>query len=243
MISVCLASYNGEKYIKEQLDSILSQLSDEDELIVSDDCSIDSTPEILSSFAEQYPILRIVKGPGKGVIKNFEYAISLSKGELLFLSDQDDIWCSSKVSRVKEAFSSSGENCMLVLHDAEIVDEDAQRTGQTLFEFRNSRQGLLRCLWKNPYVGCCMAIRKELTSEIFPFPEGIEMHDWWIALNAECGGRTMLITDKLIQYRRHTGNVSNMHHHPLYKMIHNRILFIRVLALHRLAIKGKFHIR
>ena len=123
MISVCLASYNGEKYIKEQLDSILSQLNDEDELIVSDDGSTDSTPEILSSYSEQFPILRIVKGPGKGVIKNFEYAISLAKGELIFLSDQDDIWCSSKVSRVKEAFSSSGKNCMLVLHDAEICLE------------------------------------------------------------------------------------------------------------------------
>ena len=238
MISVCLASYNGEKYIKEQLDSILSQLSDEDELIVSDDGSTDSTPEILSSYAEQFPILHVVKGPGKGVIKNFEYAISLSMGGLIFLSDQDDIWCSSKVSRVKEAFSSSGENCMLVLHDAEIVDEDAQRTGQTLFEFRNSRPGLLRCLWKNPYVGCCMAFRKELCKEVLPFPEGIEMHDWWIALNAECGGRTMLIPDKLIQYRRHTGNVSSMHHHPLKKMISNRLLFIKELTSRRIEVRN-----
>lgn len=233
MISVCMTSYNGEKYITGQLDTILPQLGEEDELIVSDDGSSDGTPEILVRYAEKYPILRVVRGPGKGVIKNFEYAIGLARGDLIVLSDQDDLWESNKISRLCETFAAHGDRCLLVLHDAEITDASGFGTGKTLFEFRSSKPGLLHCLWKNPYVGCCMAFRRELVPEILPFPDGIEMHDWWIALNAECGSRTVLIPDRLIRYRRHDGNVSGMYHYPLKKMLHNRLYFVRTLTARR----------
>ena len=237
MISVCLASFNGIKYIKEQLDSILVQLDSDDELIVSDDGSSDGTFEFLCSYAAEHPCVRVLKGPCCGVIENFENAMSEAKGDYIFLSDQDDIWEANKVSRVMSVFEENGEHCMLVLHDAEIVDSECNPLGETLYEFRGSRPGLLRCLYKNPYVGCCMAFRKSLNRETMPFPKGIEMHDWWIALNAECGSRAVQIPDKLIKYRRHESNVSNMHHHPIKKMVHNRIVFIKELIKRRVKLK------
>ena len=232
MISVCMASYNGIHYIKQQLDSILVQLSAEDELIVSDDGSTDGTIEFLESYQLLYPCIKVIKGPRRGVIENFENAISQAKGEIIFLSDQDDIWETNKISRVLGAFSENG-NCVLVLHDADIVDSELNSLGENLYGFRGSKPGLMRCLYKNPYVGCCMAFRRSLNKETMPFPKGIEMHDWWIGLNAECGSRTVQIPDKLIKYRRHEDNVSNMHRHPIKKMIHNRIVFVRELIKRR----------
>ena len=237
MISVCLASYNGIKYIKDQIDSILVQLDGSDELIISDDGSSDGTAEFLQEYQKAHPNISVLDGPQKGVIKNFENAISAAKGDYIFLSDQDDIWEGCKVQRVIETFETSGTSCILVLHDAEIVNSGLEPLGESLYQFRNSRPGLLRCLWKNPYLGCCMAFRSSLKREVLPFPDGIEMHDWWIALNAECSGRAVQIPDKLIKYRRHEDNVSNMHHHPLKRMIHNRLVFIKELLKRRTALQ------
>ena len=233
MISVCLASYNGIKYIAEQLDSILMQIGDNDEIIISDDGSKDGTVELINEYINKHGNIKLIEGPRKGLIKNFENAINAAEGDIIFLSDQDDVWMPDKVSTVMKAFEDKGDKCILVLHDAEIVNAELEATGKSLYEFRGSRPGLLRCLIKNPYVGCCMAFRKELKKEALPFPDGIEMHDWWIALNAECGRRAVQIPQRLIKYRRHGDNASNMHHHPIKKMIHNRIVFTKELIKRR----------
>lgn len=92
MISVCIATYNGEKYLEEQLDSILPQLDSRDELIISDDGSKDATLAIIKRYTAQDQRIKFFKGPGKGVIANFEFAINQSQGEFIFLADQDDVW-------------------------------------------------------------------------------------------------------------------------------------------------------
>ena len=99
-ISVCMAAYKGEKYIASQINSILSQLSDKDELIVSDDEPSGDTERIVKEFAKNDPRVRYIEGPSKGVIKNFENAIKAATGDVIFLSDQDDIWCEGKVEKV-----------------------------------------------------------------------------------------------------------------------------------------------
>lgn len=235
MISVCMASYNGEKYIAEQIKSILANLSVEDELIISDDGSVDGTIDIIQHFSDGDSRIRLISGPGKGVIKNFENAISHAKGDLIFLSDQDDVWNADKVNRVKMCFEDPGVN--VVLHNAAIVGSSINDTGMTFFDFRHSRKGLLRNLIKNSYIGCCMAFRRELVPVITPIPGNIEMHDWWIGLIGEITHGTCLLDRTLIDYRRHDNNVSKMYHHPLQKMIRNRIIICNELRKRMYIIK------
>ena len=224
MISVCMATYNGEKYIEEQLDSILSQISVNDELIISDDGSKDNTRHIINRYQKKYCNIKLIDGPRKGVIKNFENALSFSKGDIIFLSDQDDIWIEGKVEKVLNEFKNP--NIILVLHDAEIVDKNEKVIEKSFYKHRGSQKGFINNIIKNSYIGCCMAFRKQLLNISLPFPDKIEMHDWWLGLIAEQNGEVSLITDKLIKYRRHGDNVSSFHHHPLYKMVFNRLYLL-----------------
>lgn len=228
MISVCMATYNGEKYIKKQINSILKQINKNDELIISDDGSTDKTKSILQSYAEKYPNIRIIEGPQKGVIKNFENALNNSKGDMIFLSDQDDIWLDNKVKNVLKEFDKGFD---LVLHDAIIVDKNENMIEESFFYHRKSKKGFLNNTIKNSYIGCCMAFSRNVLNYALPFPDSIEMHDWWIGLIAERVGKVSLLNDKLLLYRRHGNNVSSFRHYPLKKMISNRVYILFKLIL------------
>lgn len=114
----------------------------------------------------------------------------------------------------------------MVIHNADIVDSNLKTTGQSFFDFRNSGKGILKNIWKNTYIGCCMAFDSKLKDKILPIPNNIEMHDQWIGLLGEKYGKSIFINDSLIKYRRHDSNVSSMKHYKLIKMIKNRIIFI-----------------
>lgn len=242
MISVCMATYNGEKYLREQLDSILQQLSLEDELVVSDDGSTDGTLAILQGYADDHANVRILKGPHKGVIKNFEHAIAEAQGDVIFLCDQDDRWMPGKIERVRTCFQD--EHCFVAVHDARIVDEKGQETEPSFFSHRGSGKGFVKNIVKNSYIGCCMAFRAKMKSRILPIPSHIEMHDWWIGMLSEIGGHSVFIPDKLLDYRRHGGNVSNFTHYKAPKMIWNRVYLLSSLIVRciGLAVKGKWRI-
>lgn len=227
VISVCMATFNGENYLREQLDSILMAISDSDELIVSDDGSVDSTRDILSEYEERSPNIRIFDGPREGVVANFENAILHSSGDVIFLSDQDDFWYADKVERVLEARQCSGAN--VIVHDACLVNENGAPMGATMFGLRNSRAGLIKNLVKNSFVGCCMAIDKEVFEAALPIPRNVEMHDWWIGLVSELWFQTTFIDDVLIDYRRHGQNVSSLSHYRLPRMVKNRCDLINEL--------------
>lgn len=230
MISVCMATYNGEKYIEEQLLSIISEISENDEIIISDDGSTDNTLEIVKRLSDKYPFIHTIEGPKKGVVLNFENAIKHSKGDIIFLSDQDDIWVSGKVKRVMEVINN--KQCYVVVHDASVVDTEGNQIYDSFYKFRNSRKGFIKNLVKNSYVGCCMAFKSEIKEKIMPFPDYVEMHDWWIGLVAELKYNSVFIDDKLIKYRRHGENVSSLDHYPLMRMIKNRLNLIKALIFH-----------
>lgn len=224
MISVCMAAYNGAKYIKEQLESILSQLPSDAELIVSDDGSKDGTLEIVKGYDDAR--IKIITGPGKGAVKNFEYALKAAQGDVIFLSDQDDVWLPGKLEKVMAAFDVKTE---CVLHDAVVVDAAGNELMPSFFAWRGVRHGLLNNIMKNSYTGCCMAVKKELLGDCLPFPEGIEMHDWWLGLNAERRHNSVFLNEKLIEYRRHGENANSLDGYGIKRKIHNRLVFIKAL--------------
>lgn len=222
--SIAMATYNGEQYIKEQIDSILKNMSDDDELIISDDGSTDDTLNIISQYNDKR--IKIIKGPCNGVKQNFANAIKNAKGKYIFLSDQDDIWMNNKIETVLKEFKKN--KVSVVIHDAEVINENLEIIIPSFFEYRNSGKGIIKNIYKNTYIGCCMAFRSDLKESIFPIPNDIEMHDQWIGILGEIKGEknNIFLKEKLIQYRRHSDNVSQMQHYNLGKMLKNRIIFI-----------------
>ena len=229
-ISVALAYYNGGKYIEKQVYSILGQLGDEDELIISIDDAADGSMELLERLADQDGKIRLLTGPGQGVVKNFEHAIAACRGDIIFLSDQDDIWKKNKVERVMRAFQENDVD--VILHNAELMDGDEViQCGATMFDYRGSRTGLFKNFVKNSYVGCCMAFRSRIRDVILPIPEEMYMHDYWIGTIGEKMGGCGLLKECLIQYRRHEDNVTELTHGSLSFMIHKRISILRCLRI------------
>ena len=205
-ISVALAAYKGEQYISEQIDSILSQLGENDELIVSDDYPEGKTREIVLGYQSKDKRIRYIEGEGKGVVKNFENALKACSGDVIFLSDQDDVWMPDKVKLVMKEISSGSD---LVLHDAAVTDSDLNITEPSYFAVHGSNASFFGNMARNSFVGCCMAFKKEVLHECLPFPEGLPMHDWWIALVAMKKKRNVVLLSKpLIKWRRHSETVT-----------------------------------
>jgi len=205
-ISVCMATYNGEAYVAEQLDSILAQLKPEDEVIISDDHSSDRTKEVIESIGDGR-IQFYMNTLEKGYAKNFENAISKATGDIIFLSDQDDVWVDRKVELMQEALKKYD----LVISDAEIVDGDLNRLKPSHFELYHVKQGFLYNLAKTRYVGACMAFRKSMLDKLLPFPQNQRLcaHDYWITVIGEAYYKVGLVHVPLLKYRRHGMNASS----------------------------------
>lgn len=204
MISVCIATYNGARYIGEQLASILKQLSAEDEVVVSDDGSTDGTIDIVRSLNDRR--IRIVDGPRRhSPTLNFERALRNAKGEYIFLADQDDVWLEGKVTRCVEEL----QKCDCVVSDARVTDSFLNTTSESLFQLMHVKRGRLsNLLWRNGYTGCCMAFKREVLSKALPFPTDIPMHDIWIGNVAAFCCRLHFIDDRLLLFRRHDTTAS-----------------------------------
>lgn len=228
MISVCMASYNGEKYIEKQIQTILENLSSEDELIISDDGSTDETREIIRHLMKMDGRIRLIDGPKQGVIANFENAMCSAKGDFIYLADQDDLWDAKKVEKVQACFEK--RTCKLVIHDADIIDGEGVRVEPSFFQRRGSKPGVIKNIVKNSYIGCCMAFRREVLDRALPIPKNIEMHDQWIGVLAETMGEVVFLDEVLFHYRRHGDNVSSFTHYPIPKMIRNRVVFVTELS-------------
>ncbi|MBQ8763941.1 MAG: glycosyltransferase family 2 protein [Clostridia bacterium] len=205
-ISVALAAYKGEQYISEQLDSILGQLGENDELIVSDDYPQGKTREIVMNYQSRDKRVRYIEGKGEGVVKNFENALKACSGDIIFLSDQDDVWMPDKAELVMKEFSNGAD---LVLHDASVTDSALNITEPSYFALHGSNASFFGNMARNSFVGCCMAFTKQVLQESLPFPEALPMHDWWIALVALKKKRNVLLLSKpLIKWRRHSETVT-----------------------------------
>ena len=199
MISVLLAAYCGEAFIGEQVASILPQMENGDELLVSDDSPEDQTAtrDIVRAFGD--PRIRYMQGPRRGVIKNFEYLLGQARGELLVLCDQDDVWLPDKLPQAREFAAMAEQNPALLTHGAILTDKALREIGRS----KSSKPGLVRNLVKNTYTGCCMAFTRALLPYILPFPEDIPMHDQWIGLRAEKFATVLSLWEPMLLHRRH----------------------------------------
>ena len=206
MISVCMATYNGEKYIREQLSSILEQLAETDELIISDDLSSDKTVEIIEGYKDKRIKLYIHEN-NRGFVRNFENALIHARGDIIFLSDQDDIWMPNKVKVTVAAL----ENCDFTVSDCITINENEKVISQSRIKDYNIKTGFWRLMVKTRYLGCCMAFKRNVLNAALPFPDNAYLmeHDLWLAAVAECYFKTALIRKPLIKYRRHGCNVSS----------------------------------
>jgi glycosyltransferase involved in cell wall biosynthesis len=212
-ISVALCTYNGERFLSRQLASMQQQTRLPDELVVCDDCSTDSTIEILQDFAASagFPVKITRNARNLGFVANFERAILLCQGDLIALSDQDDFWDPMRLERSQQAFVAHPE-VGLVFSDADIMDDQDQLTGTRLwqnFGFEGERKqrllaGDYTVLAKNRFVtGATVMFRSRLRENCLPIGSGW-LHDEWIAATAAAVSDLMPIESPLIRYRQHT---------------------------------------
>ena len=237
-VSVCLASHNGEKYIKEQIDSILSQLSFEDELIISDDGSSDSTIDIITRYDDKrikllyYSQPKDISGTLKNFMKasnNFENALRHVAGEYVFLSDQDDIWYPHKVEIciqcLEEGYDLVRTNSMLI---------DRSGLMKSLLYLKNQTplgDSLLKNIIRMKFSGSHMAFRSNFLKYALPFPKNIISHDNWIGCMIFYYGKCKFISDPLIKYRIHGENVSCFQKNSIFFKIYYRSIFLVKLLI------------
>lgn len=226
-VSVCMATFNGAKNIREQLESILVQLSEGDEIVISDDGSTDGTLDLINSFCEPR-IKLLINDVRLGPARNFERAMQHASGSVIYLSDQDDVWRKDKIEVVNRVFHKT--SALVVVSDARIIDGTGMVTSESFFEWRGSGPGFLKNFLKNGFLGCCMAFRAQAKSFILPFPHHINMHDEWIGLTCSLVGKVDFINEPLIDYRRHEANVTNMSHGSYGFMIKKRLDVIAALV-------------
>ena len=206
-ISVCMAIYNGATYIQPQMRSILVQLRAADEVVVVDDASQDNSTKLLCDLSDAR--VRVYRNERNlGVLASFEKAMRLAHGDILFLSDQDDLWLPRKVDKIIEAFSLNSE-ITLVASDAQIIDESGFVVADSFFmQHGRFSKGVMHNLFKNKYLGCTLAFRKSMLDHFLPIPEDVPMHDMWFGLLNDIYGKTAYIDQPLIAYRRHGKNLS-----------------------------------
>jgi glycosyltransferase involved in cell wall biosynthesis len=234
MVSVCMATYNGERFIEIQLKSILCQLGNNDELIISDDSSTDNTVSIIESFNDKR--IRLYKNQQfHSPIFNFEFALSKAVNNIIILSDQDDEWLSGRVKEVLEVFEAQPE-ISLIVNRCNMIDEKGNITKKSHFNDSNPvNHSFLWNLWKNPYPGCCMAFRKKILDSALPFPKRIAMHDIWIGLIAQMNGKCIYLDKVLVNYRRHEATVTKeKSYYPLWYKIWYRVILLNFLVYRKL---------
>lgn len=204
-ISIAMAAYNGARYIERQLDSFAAQTLLPDEVVITDDGSTDATADIVAAFAKRAPFaVRYERNPERlGFNRNFERAMSLASGDIVFISDQDDVWYPEKIATVA-AVMREDDTCLVVVNDQVIADGAGVETARTVL-------GNVRAMgrpdsWFGP--GCCTAYSRRLAPVLFPFPGDVVAYDHWINVISDAVGARRICEAPLQMYRRHGANSS-----------------------------------
>lgn len=232
--SICMATYNGEAYLRPQIDSILCELGPDDEVVVVDDCSRDGTVAMLEARGD--PRIRLVRNNRNlGAVKSFERAILLARGDVLFLADQDDVWEPGRMTVMVDALTQAGG--MLVVSNYSEIDRQGRPVTRPdaipplrathLTGPLRKRLDLLR--GKANYYGCAMAFTRDFAAVAAPFPDGIECHDLWLAALAIRHDGIVHLEQSTLRRRLHGSNLS-LRKRPLWQKLRSRIGFARMFV-------------
>ena len=229
-IDVLLATYNGEKYLKEQIDSILNQTYQNVHLIISDDCSKDETQKILKEYKEKDDRITVyIQEQNLGYIKNFEFLLEKVESDYYMLSDQDDVWLPEKIEKSMQTLKE--KNADLVFGDLEVVDENLKTIYPSFGDFMLLDSYQVNYLY-NCVTGCTILSKKKFIKDILPVPSNSKFvpHDYWMALMVALRGKLAYIPEKYIKYRQHGNNQigTDKISHKFKKLDQVRELFINV---------------
>ena len=209
LVSVAMCTYNGEKYLKEQLDSIINQKYKNIEIIITDDCSNDNTISIIKQYQKKHKQIKLYKNQKNlGFIKNFEKAISLCQGDYIALADQDDIWKKDKIKNFVKDIS----NNILIYSDAIIINEEGEEQNHFLV---SPKKNLIKgnnnkaFLFNNCISGNTLMFKKELIPHILPIPDKVSFHDIWIAFVASTYGKITYTDRSFTLYRRYSEQITS----------------------------------
>lgn len=218
-VSVVLCTFNGERYLSQQLESLLSQTRLPEQIVILDDLSRDNSWAILERFADRATSCGILvdlrlNPENLGYVRNFEYALNLADGEVIFLCDQDDVWNADKIERITSEFEAR-PSLRLIHTDAELVDENGLAIGCGLFEALELSKREINDVHENRAfdvlirrsiaTGATMAIRRELLDDALPFPDHW-VHDEWLAVVASLLSGMDCLESRFIDYRQHAFN-------------------------------------
>ncbi|WP_231491031.1 glycosyltransferase family 2 protein [Pedobacter sp. Leaf170] len=202
LVSIALCTYNGEKFLAKQLDSILNQDYPNVEIIISDDLSNDGTAAILEDYAAKNRNIKFwINDSNLGFNQNFKKAINNCVGDFIAIADQDDIWLENKITLL---IKNIGDD-LLIYHDSEFIDDQDVPTGKSTLSHHRFVKGNCskNLLYYNCVSGHTCLFKKELLKLIQNFPSGL-YYDWWLAYTAACTGKISYLTDKLVRHRKHT---------------------------------------
>lgn len=211
MISVCMATFNGQNYLFSQIESILNQLSGDDELIISDDGSTDLTLNVIQSFNDKriklfhHCKIRNVNSSKRDkfyfTTSNFENALKHAKGDYIFLADQDDIWLPHK----KQIMLEYLQKFELVMCNFSIINQDGDILVDKYYNSSPLSKSRFINTIKSKFLGCCIAFNRSLLEKALPFPEKLIAHDYWLGCLSGCNCFIDIVSH---QYRRYDNNVS-----------------------------------
>lgn len=237
-IDILLPTYNGEKYLKEQLDSILNQTYKNIRLIISDDCSKDSTPKILEEYRNKDERIELyLQKENIGVVKEIEFLLKKVKSNYYMLADQDDVWLPIKVEKSIETLKK--QNADLVFGDLEVVDQNLKTIYPSFGDFMLLNRKINKYIdsYKVNYLyncvtGCTVLSKKEFIEKILPIPTESKylIHDHWIGLVVALNGKLVYMPEKYIKYRQHGNNQvgTDKISHGFKRLEQVRELFINV---------------
>jgi glycosyltransferase involved in cell wall biosynthesis len=230
-VSVCIATYNGEKYIAEQLESILTQIDIDDEVIIVDDNSYDNTVKIINSIGDSRIKIHQLQ-ENNGHINAFQVALSIAEKNIIFLSDQDDIWVSDKYQRVLSEFDSK-DNPVLVVHGLSTINSVGDLILSNWLSFDthySSGFKLLSQEFVKPSVfGSATAFKSSLLELMLPFPEELYTHDHWLVICASITGETKFLSGRYVRRRIHDNNLTPKNGVTIFKKVVNRTIFLKLI--------------
>jgi len=208
LVSIALCTYNGAKYLSEQLDTLVNQTYKAIEIIIVDDCSIDQTVDIVNSYAARYPQIKVFQNENNlGFTGNFEKAVKLCSGEYIALCDQDDLWDLKKIELQVRGIKDH----IFIYHDSEFIHEDGSAMGKKVSDIMNLYRGGEPevFLFFNCVSGHSILMKRELLADALPLKQSY-FHDWWLAYVATNVGTIDFIPQCLVKYRQHDSSDTNI---------------------------------